>query len=305
MNELTRRKARFLIGFWLLILIYLLPSTALAASAGKKLQSTTGLAEVNGTRLYYETAGKGKNVLVFIHGGLVDSRLWDDQFKEFARNFRVVRYDLRGFGKSDFPDYDKPFSHVEDLHALLKFLKIEKASLVGLSLGGMIAADFTLEHPEMVEKLVLTSSGLRGDKSPRNQQSLAVYKAAEEKGAETAINMWMEHPFFVTGKNSEKYQQRARQMLADNYKYWGPTPKTIQVVWAKQPTIERLSEIKAPTLIIVGTKDIPAMLTIAQTLATRISGAELAIISGVSHHLNMEVPVNYNNTLLKFLKRKL
>jgi pimeloyl-ACP methyl ester carboxylesterase len=153
----------------------------------------TGYAGAGGSRLYYETAGNGRTV-VLIHGGLVDSRLWDRQFERFARHFKVVRYDLRGFGKSDF-SYG-PFSHVADLHSLLKYLKIEKASLVGLSLGGIIAADFTLEHPEMVEKLVLTSSGLRaGARSLRNAQAAVIYKVSEEQGRDKAIEMWLDHRF--------------------------------------------------------------------------------------------------------------
>ena len=115
---------------------------AAAATAGAQApRRASGFAEVNGTRLYYETAGRGLEV-VLIHGGLVDSRLWDAQVGPLSKRFRVVRYDLRGFGRSAAAD--GPFSHLEDLRALLDFLKIERASLVGLSLGGIIAADFAL-----------------------------------------------------------------------------------------------------------------------------------------------------------------
>ncbi|HVG34853.1 MAG TPA: alpha/beta hydrolase [Pyrinomonadaceae bacterium] len=260
---------------------------------------TSGLAEVNGTKLYYETAGQGRAV-VLIHGGLVDSRLWDDQFRDFAKHYRVIRYDLRGFGKSEFPT--TAFSHVEDLYALLKFLKVSRASLVGLSLGGMIATDFTLEHPEMVDALVLTSSGLRGDTSPRNERTVAVYKAAEQEGMERAIELWMEHPFFATGRNNRAYTQKVRRMLADNFKYWGPTPQPINLTWPKQPSIERLSAIKAPTLIIVGDLDAPNILRIAETLRTKITGAKKVSMSGTSHHLNMEKPREYNRIVRDFLR---
>lgn len=286
------------VAIWTLVLFFSVGGNAFAQN---KSAVTTGFAEVGGGRLYYEMAGKGKTV-VFIHGGLADSRMWDDQFEDFSKKFRVVRYDLRGFNKSDFPK--AAFSHVDDLYALLKFLKIEKASFIGSSLGGMIAADFALEHPEMVEKLVFSGSGLRGDKSPRNAQSAAVYKAAEEKGMKTAIEMWMEHPFFVAGKTDAEFRRRSEQMLVDNYKYWGPTPQPIPLTWSKQVTIDRLSEIKAPTLVIVGAKDVPAIIRIADTLATKISGAELALIAGVSHHLNMEIPDEYNRIVMDFLKKK-
>jgi microcystin-dependent protein len=91
MNEVARQNGKLLIIFWFLILFQLLTVN----SYGSDKSTVAGMAEVNGTRLYYETAGKGRAV-VFIHGGLADSRMWDDQFKKFSKSFRVVRYDLRG-----------------------------------------------------------------------------------------------------------------------------------------------------------------------------------------------------------------
>jgi pimeloyl-ACP methyl ester carboxylesterase len=225
--------------------------------------------------------------------------MWDDQFAALAGRYRVIRYDLRGFGKSDFPQ--SPFSYVEDLYALLKFLKIDKASLVGLSLGGGIAIEFALEHAEMVDALVLTSSSLRGYQSPRNEKSVAVYKALAEQGKEKAIEMWLEHPFFATGKRSPVYQLRMKTMLADNFKNWAAeTP--VSVTWPTPPAIERLQSIKARTLVVVGDQDALNILSIAETLRAGISGAEKVTIYGVSHHLNMEKPKEYNEIVLAFLK---
>lgn len=241
-------------------------------------------------------------MVVLVHGGLADSRLWDHQFKKFAKHFKVVRYDLRGFGKSDF-SYG-PYSHVEDLHSLLKHLKIEKASLVGLSLGGIIAADFTIEHPGMVEKLVLTSSGLRaGPKSLRNARAAAIYKASEEKGKDAAIEMWLDHPFFASGKKDPAYVGLMRQMLSDNFRYWGPTPQVIQLTWSSPPTVERLKEIKSRTLIVTGDKDAPEIMTVAEMLKTGIAGAESRVIKGTSHHLVMEKSGQYNRIVLDFLRK--
>ena len=101
---------------------------------GAQAQSpSTGIAEVNGTKLYYEMAGKG-HPLVLIHGGAVDRRAWDDQFPVFSRSYQVIRYDLRGSGKSAIPQ--KPYSNAEDLYALLRFLKVDKTVLMGISRGG-------------------------------------------------------------------------------------------------------------------------------------------------------------------------
>lgn len=100
-----------------------------------------GFAEVNGTRLYYEVAGEG-HPLVLNHGFLADKSSWDDQFPVFAQHYKVIRYDLRGFGSSGL--ITEPYAPSEDLYALLKFLGIEKTYLLGLSGSGSIAIDFTL-----------------------------------------------------------------------------------------------------------------------------------------------------------------
>lgn len=288
-------------GVRLLILLLLVASSA-STLVGQQPRVTTGMVEVGrGERLSYEMAGRGRTI-VLIHGGLADSRLWDDQFKEFARHFRVLRYDLRGFGKSDFSM--GPLSHVEDLAALLKSLGIEKASLVGLSLGGMVAADFALEHPSMVERLILVASGLRGHQGVRNEKGIAANEAAQKEGMEKAIALWLEHPFFATGKNNPSYQRRMRTMLVDNFRTWGPTPAPIVWTWPPVPAIERLETIKQPTLVIVGDRDFSNITNIAEVLAARIPGAKKTVLAGVSHHLNMEAPRKFNRLVLDFLRQK-
>jgi 3-oxoadipate enol-lactonase len=295
------RKRLVINAVWLLLLLLFIDGAAQAARVTQgKVES--GKVEINGGgKLYYEMAGSGR-VVVLIHGGLADSRLWDDQFSEFAKHYRVVRYDLRGFGRSDFSM--GPLSHVDDLTALLKFLKIRKAALVGLSLGGIVAMDFTLAHPEMVERLILAASGLRGYQGVRNTQGIAANEAAEKEGLEKAIALWLEHPFFATGKNSPRYQQRMRAMLTDNFRTWGRTPAPIIWTWPSQPVIERLPQIKTPTLIIVGDRDFVNITAIADILAAKIPGAQRAVIAGVSHHLNMEKPREFNQLALDFLRRK-
>lgn len=257
-------------------------------------------ASVNGTKLYYESAGKGPN-LVLIHGGLADSRVWDSQFTKLAKHFRVVRYDLRGYGQSEFPKGE--FSHIEDLRALLSFLKITSASLVGLSIGGVIATDFTLAYPQTVEKLVLVSSGLRGDDSPTDPRTIEVFRAIPTGGSEMAIDLWLKNPLFSTISRKRSLRERTRQMLADNFKYWGAVQQPIPVVFPERPTIERLAEIRTPTLVIVGTKDAPFILKIAETMRSKIPGAKLSILENVSHHLNMEKPKRFNRLVSTFVRK--
>src|SRR5438552_7112590 len=119
-----------------------------------------GFAPVDGCRLYYEVRGEGP-ALVLIHPGLWDRRVWDEQMEPFARDHTVVRFDLPGYGHSEFPD--RPFSLRGQIAELLRFVGIARAAVLGCSIGGQIALDLTLERPEIVDRLVLVDSGASGD----------------------------------------------------------------------------------------------------------------------------------------------
>jgi pimeloyl-ACP methyl ester carboxylesterase len=265
-----------------------------------KENAQTGVAEVNGTRLYYEMEGKGPAV-VLVHGGLVDSRLWNDQMKTFAKHHRVVRYDLRAMGRSAAAP--QPFSHIEDLRALMDFLKIERATLVGLSLGGIIAADFALEHPERVDRLVLVGAGLRGDKQPPDKDAMKAYEAARKGIAEEFVNVIMKSGLYAAVREGTPAYTRLRQMMLENFKAV-PTFAPGFLKYPVQPTIERLGQIKAPTLVIIGGEDAQSLKNVADTLASGIPGARKVVIPGASHHPPVERPNEFNKAVLSFLKEK-
>jgi pimeloyl-ACP methyl ester carboxylesterase len=265
-----------------------------------KENAQTGVAEVHGTKLYYETAGKGPAV-VLVHGGLVDSRLWNDQMKEFAKHHRVVRYDLRGFGRSGAAP--QPFSHIEDLRALMDFLKIERATVVGLSLGGIIAADFALEHPERIDRLVLVGAGLRGDKQPPDKDAIKAYEAASKGIAEEFVNVTMKSGLYATVREGTPAYTRLRQMLLENFKAVSTfAPGFLK--YPAQPTIERLGQIKAATLVIIGGEDAQSLKNVAGTLVAGIRGARKVVIPGASHHPPVETPDKFNKAVLSFLNEK-
>src|SRR5262245_50478023 len=125
------------------------------------MTSQQGLAEVNGTRLSYEAAGEG-HPLVLVHGFAADTRAWDDQLAVFARHYRVVRYDARGFGRSALPVEGTPYRHEDDLLALLAYLGVGPAHVLGHSMGGATAVKFALAHAEHTSSLALADSGLEG-----------------------------------------------------------------------------------------------------------------------------------------------
>ncbi len=151
-----------------------------------------GFTSVNGARLYFEMSGTGKSV-VLIHGGLVNCHLWDGQFPKFAQYFQTVRYDLRGFGQSEFPNV--PYSHTEDPRALLQFLGIQRTVIIGLSLGGTIATNFAIAYPKLVESLVLVGAGLDGYQVTQEkyfdviQQFLADVRGARTRGSGAGIGV--------------------------------------------------------------------------------------------------------------------
>ena len=294
-TERVTKRAR--LACWALTALSLLCG---GVQAMVKENSQRGVAEVNGTKLYYETAGKGPAV-VLVHGGLVDSRLWDDQMKELAKHHRVVRYDLRAMGRS--APAPQPFSHIEDLRALMDFLKIERATVVGLSLGGIIAADFALEYPERVDRLVLVGAGPRGDKQPPDKDAMKAYEAASKGIAEEFVNVVMKSGLYAAVREGTPAYARLRQMMLENFKALSTfAPGFLK--YPTQPTLERLGQIKAPTLVIIGGEDAQSLKNVADTLAAGIPGARKVVIPGASHHPPVETPNEFNKAVLSFLKEK-
>ena len=269
------------------------------------MTSQQGLAEVNGTRLYYEVAGSG-TTLVLMHGYAMDTRMWDCQFKDFAQRYRVIRYDLRGFGKSTVPREGQSYSNVEDLRALLDFLSVGRAHLLGLSHGGRIAINLTVEYPEMVSSLIAVDCGLGGMSSDAALSRFwdVVNTKAREAGVEEAKKIFVAYPELPTLQPAMRDPETAQpllQMISD-YSGWhwlhddpGQEPHP--------PAIERLESISAPTLCIVGEFDIPRYHAASDLLSQRIPGAKKFVIKGAGHMCNMENPEQFNELVLGFLAR--
>lgn len=258
----------------------------------------SGTAKVNGTELYYEVSGDGQP-LVLVNGSSLDLRMWDEQIKDFAAGYQVIRYDLRGIGKSAIPTDN--FSHSRDIYHLLKHLGIEKATVIGLSFGGAFAIDFALEHAEMTDALIVASSTLS---SLRDEylQGLSVLSAiACESGAAQAIDELMSNAAFVAPENVAAWR-KTREILLDNahifetgfplIRFWQPPQVSLD---------EGISKIAAPTLIIVGEKDAPIIHEIASDLEKNISGAKKVVIKNAGHMVNLEKPSEFNRIVLDFL----
>jgi 3-oxoadipate enol-lactonase len=260
----------------------------------------SGIAEINGAHLFYEVAGEGP-VVALIHAGIADSRMWDEQFEAFAQEFRVLRYDARGYGRSDMPA--GPFAHHDDLRGLLRFLGVERAALVGLSMGGSTAIDFTFDHPEMVWALVPVAAGLSGYQySESMTRADAKEEAAFERGDMEAVyeinlRTWVDGPMRPPDAVDPAIREKVRQMQRDASTSTEGEPRRLN-----PPAAERLTEITAPTLVIAGDADMPDMLVITDLLTNGIAGAQRAIIPDVAHMVNMERPAEFNQLVLDFLR---
>ncbi len=271
----------------------------------------TGFAEVNGTTLYYEVAGAG-HPFVLVHGHLLDRRSWDEQFGVFAQRYRVMRYDQRGFGDSGLITRGEPYSDRQDLYELMKLLGIESAYLMGVSGGGSLAIDFTLEHPEMVDALIPVTAGVSGFRPSEEMMSkhpeiVQMYTSLNEafeqhdiaRAVEVSLELWTDGPGRLPGQAAPDVRERVREMTTRN---WERPDDEAQAetppVPLEPPAIGRLSQIRVPTLIILGEWDGPNPL---DQLSADIPGAKKVIMDETAHHPFMEKPVEFNQIVLDFL----
>jgi pimeloyl-ACP methyl ester carboxylesterase len=292
MNKVQRR----------VVLATVILLTCPAASPGQERDAITGrgFASVNGTRLFYEVRGKGEPV-VLIHGGQLDSRMWDDQFDLFAKRYRVLRYDVRGYGGS--PRGDRPYSDAEDLAALLDYVGMPKTHLVGLSLGGRIALDFALLRPQRVASLTLSGPGLAGFDTTFTEEDgrmFAILMAARDDGPDKAAELWLRDPYMAPAMEHARLVPRLRLLARENASEWLANPFLQRS--PRPPAAKRLGDIKAPTLLLIGGRDTKRSKEIVAALAKGIAGAKKVEFPKAGHMLNMEEPEAFNRAVLEFLR---
>ena len=257
--------------------------------------------QINGANIHYRREGAGFPI-VMLHAGVADSRMWQAQADEFAKQFDVVRPDMRGFGDSELPPH--PWKPREDLLALMDELRLKPAHLVGCSMGGSLAIDFAIDHPERVSKLVLVGAGISGGKEhPRHEGLYAEVTAADERHDMNAVNeaemyLWLDGPYRPRGYVAQPLRDLFLGMNGKNLDAdWSTAP--MQAL--EPPAATRLSEITAPTLVIVGDKDLEPIRETADLLASSIAGAHKVVIQDAAHLPNLEHPAEFNRIVLDFL----
>ena len=258
------------------------------------------VAVANRIRLFYEIHGQG-DTLVLIHGGFTDRRVWNQQLDELSRDFTVIRYDLRGFGRSDFPS--RPYRPSGDLLALYDELSIGQAALIGLSSGGEVALSFTLAHPDRVTALLLASSPAVGlPVSPEDSAlDLTISRAVSSGGVDSGVVTWLRHPGLASLREKPELANQMEFLVRENARSFGLPFRPF--LPEDPPPSERLGEIRVPSMVVWGDRDTETIQRNSAVTAERIPGARPVIMRGAGHMLNLERPGDFNRAARDLMQR--
>lgn len=254
--------------------------------------------------LYSEVAGAGPEI-VLLHEGICDSRMWDQQWDDYARSHRLLRLDFRGFGRS--PLEPGPFASARDVLDLMEQHGFEHAAVVGVSMGGRVALEVALAAPERVAGLVLVGSGLPGHdwsdemKSAWEEEEAAALAGDLDKAVDITLRTWVAGPGRSLDDVDPDVRSRVAEMQRRIYELQlaaGEDEEELLV----EDVADRLAEIKAPTLVLVGEEDVPDMHAIADRLAREIPNARFEKIANTAHVPSMERPEEFDRLVLDFLE---
>jgi len=254
--------------------------------------------------IYAEVAGEGPD-LVLVHEGICDSRMWDLQWKQWSRSHRLLRVDLRGFGRT--PIEPGPFAHARDVIEAIEQHGFGPTALIGVSLGGRVALEVALARPELVSVLVLVAPGLPGHEwSEQLRAQWAAEEAAFESGdldaaVDVSLRTWVDGPRRSPDQVDPEVRARVGEMQLRAYELQRDLTEDEEELLVEDLS-QRLGDVRVPTLVVVGEEDQPDMHAIAQRLEREIPGARLATIAATAHVPSMERPREFETLVLPFLE---
>lgn len=266
--------------------------------------SESGYVPVGDTKLFYEQAGDGP-AIVFLHAGIADSRMWKHQMTALATDHRVVTFDQRGFGNTDW--VPGPYADRRDVISVLDHLDIEQAVIVGCSLGGGVALHVALDSPDRVSGLVLVGAAARGWE-PANGWSESplwdeVVKASKEGDFDRVVELDAEMWVVGHGRTRDDVDGDVFDLVMemDRAPILTESERNEHVEAFEPPVNDRIGEISAPTLVIVGAHDEPELVESAGYLAERLSDRPPVVVQGAAHLPSLERPDDFNHALRVFL----
>ena len=270
-----------------------------------KSRTESGFVKADNAQIYYETAGKG-TPFVMIHAGVADSRQWNHEFEFFAQNYQVLRYDMRGYGKSEPVEGD--FSHMSDLVSILDALGLHGPMLLmGCSMGGGLAMDFAFAHPSSVKALIMVGSapsGLQLD-VPAPATFAEAEKAFEAGDLDLVAEIETQIWFDGMGRTPEQVNQEMRKLayemdrkaLAYEARKLGKRLPNVET-----PAFDRLAGLSIPVLVIVGSHDTPYILAAANHMQEKIPSVRTVRIEDAAHLPNMDHPEEFQAIVKDFLE---
>jgi 3-oxoadipate enol-lactonase len=270
---------------------------ALALAAGA---ARAEMADVDGGQLYYEACGSGPQAIVLIHDGVIDSASFDDVWAILCKDFRVVRYDRRGYGRS--PAAKAAYSAQDDLAAVMAAAKLDHASLAGFSFGGGLALSYAIEHPQSVDRLIMSGASING---------FAVSKHFNDRNLHIALPMlignldgvianaakdpWLLAPGHDAARDkaialSKANPQNFRHQMRDPIKSW-------------PSDLPRMPGLTVPTLILTGDHDIPDVHAMAGAAQVLIPGSKRVVVADSGHLMQLEHPREVADLISDFVRK--
>ena len=272
-------------------------SQASAQTAGSA--GTPGsFAAVAGGKIYYEECGSSQQAVVLVHDGVLHSAAWDEVWPEFCKHFHAIRYDRRGYGRS--PAATQGHFATDDLAALLRHLKMSRAAVVGSSHGGEISINFTLEHPEMVQQLVLVGAVVGGMPYSLHflERGEALGKPLEKSDVPGAIAAATKDKYLIAAGNDAAKKHMADLLAASPQDLTHP-----ELELPVKPALPRLKEIRVPTLLVTGDADIPDVHAHAGAIEAGIARSRRVVLSNVGHLMYLEKPAEFSKIVIDFIEQ--
>ena len=275
---------------------------------------TEKFAQIGNIKLCYEILGnEDKYPILLIHGFGVKKEVWMCQVGELSNHFKVIRFDNRGSGKSSHPAGTTMEMFADDTANILDYLKIEKAHVMGWSLGGMIAQNFALKYPEKVEKLVLicTVPGYPTEEGPEIYKKMRLYEL--EIGPEKAFWETARVNFHSTYRREMEKDPKKKFFgiwsAEDFIKFLSTDPSTPQDIQNQgealktHNTYDRLKDIKNHTLLIAASHDRLTPQVTMEEMHQRIPNSSLVIIEKAGHYAPMTRTPEVNKAIMDFLRK--
>jgi pimeloyl-ACP methyl ester carboxylesterase len=263
-----------------------------------------GFLEADGGRIYYEVEGGG-HPLLLIHGGLGDLQMWDGQVPAFAETYKVIRYDTRGFGRTETDDVE--FTNRGDAAAVLDHVGAGSAYVIGQSRGGVIALDLAVDQPERVDALVSVAGGIggyepefpEGTDIPPWDEMERLWESKDWDGlAELETKVWVDGWGQPTTRVDPDLRRKVHGWILAGY-HAGKAEGKPQPL--DPSAVRRLGEVGIPTLVLAGDADEPGCIAAERHLAASLPDARIVEFPGVAHMIQLEEPERFNQLVLEFL----